>query len=539
MHWPLLNSPLGQDRETLREILGFIITGLYGSLHKIRVYSDRVGARDRSSALHVLPQGFVCDEALLASLTRLVGLSALKFSRGSLTTLSGLHVLAGSLSALSALSSLDLSGAPDAGNHTGAFALAPALPPLARSLQRLCLSGNFFRVECVAALAATMTGLTALQALDLGGSLSNGSMPALAQCLFQLTALTLLSLSRNGIAEASVKLQRLGHTRVDEAGLAALVPSLARLTSLRHLDLGDLYLGIEGTSPLLPSLAGALGKLVSLTHLDMGCDNLLDREAAALAGGLSRLTALRHLDFGGVREEGAAALSALLRDHLRSLQFFSLTHCLFYNVDDVFLLAGALQGLVSIRHLTLSHMCDDVDPDGPEAAQALAAALSGLTWLTRLDLSSNNGFGEAGAVALADSLLGLSRLQSLDYSSCCAKERGMAALCRSLRFLPRLQHLNLSHNQSPVRGDSCCNCGVAAALGPSLPSLTALTLRDLSYNDLNVGVAAAMAPGLRQLSQLRVLNLEHNCFMDGGVALLGGSLKVSQCGLTALTPAFL
>ena len=523
MHWPLLNSPLGQDRETLREILGFIITGLYGSLHKIRVYSDRVGARDRSSALHVLPQGFVCDEALLASLSRLVGLSALKFSRGSLTTLSGLHVLAGSLSALSALSSLDLSGALDAGNHTGAFALAPALPPLARSLQRLCLSGNFFRVECVAALAATMTGLTALQALDLGGTLSNGSMPALAPCLFQLTALTLLSLSRNGVAEASVKLHRFGHTRVDEAGLAALVPSLARLTALQHLDLGDLYLGIEGTSPLLPSLADALGKLASLTHLDMGCDNLLDTGVVALVGGLSPLTALCHLEFGGIGIESVMDLCRLLRDHLQSLQVFSLLSCFDLGSASVFSLAGALRGLVSMRCLRLSRLCNDTYPDGPDAAKALAAALAGLTGFTRLALFCNKGFGEAGAVALADSLRSLSRLQYLNYSSCCTEERGMAALCHSLRCLPRLQHLDLANSQ---RGNYCRE--VASTLGPALLSLTALTLLDLSCNHLKEEVAAAMAPGLRGLSHLRVLNLKHNCFSDGGVALLGGSLKVSR-----------
>ena len=513
---------MGQERGTPCEIVGFLRSQnrlKWG--HEIRVYFDRIDVRDRSSALHILPQGFVCDEALLASLTRLVGLSALKFSRGSLTTLSGLHVLAGSLSALSALSSLDLSGALDAGNHTGAFALAPALPPLARSLQRLCLSGNFFRVECVAALAATMTGLTALQALDLGGSLSNGSMPALAPCLFQLTALTLLSLSRNGIAEASVKLQRLGHTRVDEAGLAALVPSLARLTSLRHLDLGDLYLGIEGTSPLLPSLADALGKLASLTHLDMGCDNLLDTGVVALVGGLSPLTALCHLEFGGIGIESVMALCTLLRDHLRSLQVFSLLSCFDLGSASVFSLAGALRGLVSMRCLRLSRLCNDTYPDGPDAAKALAAALAGLTGLTRLDLFCNKG--EAGAVALADNLRSLSRLQYLNYSSCCTEERGMAALCHSLRCLPRLQHLDLANSQ---RGNYCRE--VASTLGPALLSLTALTLLDLSCNHLKEEVAAAMAPGFRGLSHLRVLNLKHNCFSDGGVALLGGSLKVSR-----------
>ena len=512
----------------------------------------------------LLLQEYVCDDAILAGLSRFVGLSALTLGQGSLK-LPGLHALAGSLAALSRLSSLDL--ANNALGDAGAAALAPALPLLAGSLRRLCLSGNGFNAEGVAELALTMAGLTGLQALDLDGSLYDGSVSALTPCLAQLTTLTLL---------------RLGRNRIAEEGLAALVPCLARMTMLQHLGLGGCYMGDEGASPMMSSLGAVLGNLVSLTHLDVSSNELFDVGAAALADGLLHLTALRHLDvahngieeagfdalvpslmhmpalrcldlcenavndagavdlmlylrrcsgleqlklqYSGIGVAGAAALSGLLREHLRSLQLLTLRNCLEIGSAGVFSLAGGLRGLVSLRHLELSRMCHNDDhPDGPNAACALAAALAGLTGLTYLDLCTNEGFGEAGAVAIADSVRGLTRLRHLDYSFCCAGDKGMMALSCSLFELSRLQHLNLANNQ---RGG--CS-GVQAALGPALLSLAALTLLDLSYNDLDEEVAAALVPGLSALSRLRDLNLQHNCFGDGGVALLGNGLKVSRC----------
>ena len=476
--------------------------------------------------------------------------------------------MAGSLGSLSALSSLDLGG--NLLGDAGAAALAPALPLLARSLKRLCLSDCGFGDEGVAELETALPALTALQALDLDGCLEC-SASKLLPCLGQLTTLTLLSLSRN---------------RVGKEELAALVPCLARLTALQHLGLEACQLRAMGASPLLHSLGAALGKLVSLTHLEMSRNAPFNAVAVALANDLVHLTALRHLgmscngieetgldslapalmrmpalrlldlsrnsvnDVGaialamhlrgcsgleqlkleqlnllcvGVGTEGATALSGLLREHLRSLQLLSLSGCPEIGSAGVFSLAGALCGLVSLRHLNLSRVCKDTHSDGPDAACALAAALAGLTGLTYLDLRNHAGFGEAGAIALADSFCGLSRLRHMEYSSCCAKAGGLAALCGSLRGLSRLQHLNLSDNQ---RGH--CS-GVAAALGQALPSLAALTMLKLSHNDLDEGGAAALASGISGLSRLRQLELHGNCFGDGGVASLGNSIKVGWC----------
>ena len=74
-------------------------------------------------------------------------------------------------------------------------------------------------------------------------------------------------------------------------------------------------------------------------------------------------------------------------------------------------------------------------------------------------------------MAIADSVRGLTRLRHLDYSFCCARDKGMMALSCSLFELSRLQHLNLANNQ---RGD--CS-GVQAALGSALPSLTTISMR--------------------------------------------------------------
>ena len=448
----------------------------------------------------------------MACLSRLVGLEALKISQGSLG-LSGLQALVGSLGALSALSSLNLNldlgcnvRDDKAFGDVGAAVLTPALPLLASSLRRLCLPSSGFEV---AALATVLPALTALQALDLAGVGDEGSLSALVPCLAQLAALTLLSLGGN---------------HVNEASLAALVPCLARLTALQHLDLGGCFWGGSiRKSPLLPSLVNAVGKLASLTLLVLRNNDLCDTGVAALASSLLHLSALSYLDICGnsIDAAGFDALGPALR-RLPALRHLDLGD----NVPNdtasgVFSLANALHGLVPLRHLQLKRVSRDYAPD--DAANALAAVLAGLTRLTRLELHGDdfNKFGWAASVTLAGSLRSLSRLQHLDCISCCPWGGDMAALCRSLCGLTRLQHLNLAHNQ----GSSDCS-EVAAALGSTLPSLKALTLLDLSYNGLDEGVAAALAPGLNGLSRLCQLNLKHNWFQDEGVALLGVSLKV-------------
>ena len=447
----------------------------------------------------------------MACLSRFVSLAALKISQGSLG-LSGLQALVGNLGALSALISLDLNldlgykaRGDNARGDVGAAVLMPALPLLAGSLRRLCLPRSGFKV---AALATVMPALTALQALDLKGLWYEDSLSALVPCLAQLTALTLLSL---------------GNNYVDEACLAALVPCLARLTALQHLDLGGCSLGgYMGTSPLLPSLANAVGKLVSLTQLEMSCGRLFDTGAVALADGLRHLTALSYLDISS-NSIGAAGFDALgpALWRLPALRYLDLGGDVRNDAaSGVFSLANVLRGLVPLRHLKLNRVFRDYPHDAPDAANALAAALALLTGLTRLELHDDS-FGCAAIVTLAVSLRSLSRLQHLDCRCCSAWEEGMASMCLSLCGLTRLQHLNLSHNQ----GDGDCS-GVATALGLALPSLTALTLLDLSCNGLDEGVAAALAPGLSGLSRVCQLNLRHNWFQDDGVALLGVSLKV-------------
>ena len=182
------------------------------------------------------PQGFYCDEAVLGSLSRLVGLSALTVFRDSLTYPRPpvLQALAGSLGALSALSSLNLSG--NLLGQAGAFALAPVLPLLAHSLRHLRLSDAGFGAEGIAALATPIACLTDLQALEFDGC---SSVSALTPCLFQLTSLMLLSLD---------------HSQANEVGMAALLPCLARMTVLQHLGLGECQMGNLGTSSLLPFL---------------------------------------------------------------------------------------------------------------------------------------------------------------------------------------------------------------------------------------------------------------------------------------------
>ena len=162
--------------------------------------------------------------------------------------------------------------------------------------------------------------------------------------------------------------------------------------------------------------------------------------------------------------------------------------------------------------LLAGHACHFPDHDGPVAARALAAALACLTGLTRLELRHNESFGAKQALWPKQQPAGpgMGAIPGLSAAPAAPREgvwQRLAAHC--MTTLPECSTRASPIVRRPHPHNQMGDCSeIASALPPAHSSLTALTLLDLSYNDLDVGVAAAMAPGLRQLSRLCQLSLQ-------------------------------
>ena len=282
---------------------------------------------------------------------------------------------------------------------------------------------------------------------------------------------------------------RASHYLCDHGYVFPLVPVLARMAQLAHLELRD-------NSIDAAALAPPLACLTALTALHLDGNELGKRGAAAIAPALSRLSRLASLTLAG-NSLDAAAVAALPLGNLTALTALDLS-------DNALLLAGA---------------------------QALAPALDRLRKLAVLNLEDNGvgGVGlmftnsAAGAASLAPPLGRLAALTALDLGMNYFRDDAVESLAPALSRLSRLAHLVLRRNEIGAAG--------AAALAPPLGVLTALTLLDLRANDIGATGAEALAPALSRLSMLAHLELSGNAVGTRGAAALAPTLAT----LTALT----
>ncbi|CAM6093499.1 unnamed protein product [Calypogeia fissa] len=252
---------------------------------------------------------------------------------------------------------------------------------------------------------------------------------------------------------------------------------------IKSLDLQKGGIGDKGVSSLSRAFRDA--NVMNLLHLDLSNNGLTDQGFHELTqtiatGFLSGLESL-NLSHNHIREEGSGMLARILHiGRLPSLLMLNLSHCYIadYGVQNI---ASAMQS----GHFS--------------------------SWgLQLLDLSTN-GFGEEGAVALAQAL-GMGRL-------------------------PYLKHLNLSFNMLAENG--------TVALAKALDSGKLSTLTDLVMSRCYLGhgvepIIQSMEAG--KLAQLQVLDLSSNYMGGRGCmalvrALRSGKLSnlqklvISECGI--------
>ena len=210
-----------------------------------------------------------------------------------------------------------------------------------------------------------------------GEAMSTAYLHDIAKLVEHMHALTHLDVGFAGrgprrdaavVASLRPSLSHLGMSKLTEHSLAAMAPSLVRLTQL--------------TSLRLHSVRGRI------RIIDNDIDEVRVKAADTLASALSALTGLTHLDLTG-NELGLIGVQAL---------------------------ASSLPALTGLTSLVLDNIGIDEredDDDAGDSATVLAPTLVQLTGLRSLDLQ-HNYMGESDLMALTSALRALSALTSLD-----------------------------------------------------------------------------------------------------------------------------
>ncbi len=133
-------------------------------------------------------------------------------------------------------------------------------------------------------------------------------------------------------------------------------------------------------------------------------------------------------------------------------------------------IAESLKGNTTLTSLNLYN-----NEIGEAGARAIAESLKGNTTLTTLDLG-NNSIGEPGARAIAENLKGNTTLSTLDLGWNSIGETGVQAVAESLKGNATLSTLKLAGNK--IGGAGAC------AVAVSLKGKSTLTSLDLGYNSI-------------------------------------------------------
>jgi hypothetical protein len=311
----------------------------------------------------------------------------------------------------------------------------------ARVTRRLTLVIDF---QITAWVASQLEGLSGLESLKLcrGGTAPSVLVNAL-RAKPAMTALTLQSCSLSN----------------EEAPLLAMV--LREMPLLEKLDLSDNALGDSSMALVAPALPSGL-KWLGLEANDMD-----DAGAGLLASALRGMKGLKHLEigcnaFGAWANQGSGG--ALLLSSLEGLELLDLA-C---NSCDLECLADCFKKNPGLKHLTLHGTFHHRAGDGVESL-----GLHELKLLKHLNIAANLLAAEDGHNAVAQ-------------------------LARTLRKMPWLECLDLSHNEFGAEE--------VKVLIPALAGMPGLIELDFSGNDLMtqldwspaVGLLEAL-PGLQKL----------------------------------------
>ena len=250
-------------------------------------------------------------------------------------------------------------------------------------------------VRTVAKALPTLRGLRQLHLENIG--LGSGEGPVrLAETLSALSGLSHLNICRNsfmaeGIQQFSNDMRSLtglrhlniGSNTLHDGGARILGEQLVRFTNLEFLDVSGNGFSSNGATHIAEAI-----RALPLQHLMIGANYISDAGSKALAGALRRLTALKVLSMNEA--------------------------CI--GVEGIRCTAESLTWLTRLEELDLSgNLHWGIHPkieEGLKLLQSLAQQLSKLACLRTLKLMEIEA-GDEGATLIADSISGLTKLETL------------------------------------------------------------------------------------------------------------------------------
>ena len=294
------------------------------------------------------------------------------------------------------------------------------------------------------------------------------------------TALTTLDVSMNCVLQQS-----------------PLGTQLSSLMQLQCLNVNSLFLPDD----VLLSFAAALSSLTALSVLNMGNNAITSGPAcSALAKALTTVTAIQSLDLSDndLLDQGSAFVAALPR--ISNLRELSLQQNELHD-DTVVPLACALAQLSLLMDLSIASVCVVDASAGGAPALRLCSAITSLTNITSLCISSNSFQYQAPVHTTSD----------------CIPRPDLCALADILSPLSKLCHLEME-----MVGLTPTDLGNTARMLAQMSSLTSL---DLSNNSIRYEGAKALAPHLAQMTWMRDLDLSSTMLGPTGLEVIGDSLK--------------
>eukprot|EP00984_Skeletonema_dohrnii_P011454 scaffold4580_cov73-Skeletonema_dohrnii-CCMP3373.AAC.5 len=256
-----------------------------------------------------------------------------------------------------------------------------------------------------------------------------------------------------GMRNPALSILNLRYNNIDDEGLHALVAKLIHCHNLTSICLNGNALiteaGLRSLSTLFQSDS------CRLEHLDLNLASIDNDGAVALAAGLASLPTLKKLDLSGT-SIGDQGLQALVRGlvNCNLLEELNLSQNLFPGLG--------LRSLGTLLQRTmLKELCLRNDAINDEGLQGLVESMTTRCSLTHLDLSYNPSitaaglrtlstffqsdncclrdlwlrginFGDEGAVALANGLIGNESLIDLKFNSSDITARGWSAFSKLL-----------------------------------------------------------------------------------------------------------
>ncbi|KAM7003461.1 protein NLRC5 [Tautogolabrus adspersus] len=295
--------------------------------------------------------------------------------------------------------------------------------------------------------------------------------------------------------------------------LAPMTSIIQGYPSLRELDFSHNHMGIEGAE----FLASVLPSLPNLTSLSIGSKEIRARVAEKLSETLLQATAIRCLNLSShVISDTAAQRVTRIMPRLQSL---NLSHCVWSE-------AGGLQLIKALGECVgLERLCLDSWQLSEESGVCLAQALRNVNSIRVLKL--NKIVTADGGLDLLAAMERLKEIEEIGLEGWRMADKGLEQLTRLLPLWRGLRRISLSKSLiSDQSGDKlldalkCCShleelhlCSnslgdlTAARMALVLPSLTHITVLDISENNIRYEGSVSLSKAIMCLKNLTKMHL--------------------------------